>query len=72
MSRANDPAYPCPTGDSGYGGLTIREHFAAMAMQGLIASMTDVGVDEALTAKLAVIQADALIAELAKEKPNAA
>jgi hypothetical protein len=45
MSRATDPAAPVvidPSGHTNYG-LTIREYFAAMAMQGLIYD-NDVGV----------------------------
>lgn len=49
------------------GGLTIRQHFAAMAMQGLLAASEKGDVqDEAV---VAVAYADALIVELNKEKP---
>ena len=53
------------------GGLTIRQHFAAMAMQGLL-SNTKNGYDTkaAVTyAENAVYLADALIAELNKDTP---
>lgn len=49
-------------------GLTIREHFAAMAMQGLLAG-NPISTNpqwEAAVAKLAITHADALLAELAK------
>lgn len=73
MSRANEPAFgtadpDCPVNN----GLTIREHFAAMAMQGLLAAQihgfTDVPA-KGPYASMAVGMADALIAELAKVKP---
>lgn len=46
-------------------GLTIRAHFAAMAMQGIISQACDPITDEEV-AKRAVWCADALIAELNK------
>lgn len=48
---------------------TIREHFAAMAMQGFIASnhpITHRANCEELISEVSVAMADALIAELAK------
>lgn len=56
-----------------HSGMTVREYFAVIAMQGLLAS--DTGVDEQPRwsseeiARLAVYQADALIARL-KEYPS--
>lgn len=52
-------------------GLTKREHFAAMAMQGALASFYKEASDEALEMipTYALKIADALIAELNKEKP---
>jgi hypothetical protein len=58
-------------------GLTIREHFAAMAMQGLLTRVpqrhngeVDLGVIESTRiVEEAVIMADKLIAELNKEQP---
>lgn len=47
----------------GFGGLTKREYFAAMAMQGLLANTTD-----GPTVKQAVLFADAIMAELEKEQ----
>ncbi|MGZ3686652.1 MAG: hypothetical protein ACXWPM_00715 [Bdellovibrionota bacterium] len=50
------------------GGLTKRELFAAMAMQGIVTNDHVDGVgDPERHAKLAVHHADALLAELAKE-----
>jgi hypothetical protein len=94
MSRANEPAFPLdghitPISDGpegfkcrGPSGLTLREYFAAKAMQGLLASTSNADMVEALTqmsrarglrnpqllAAMAVQQADDLLAELAKEK----
>ncbi len=60
----------CPScgggGKAGSAGLTIRAHFAAMAMQGLL---SDHNLTQALSgdiAEMAVEAADALIAELNK------
>lgn len=81
----NEPAFPTPAGINlknehfvAYG-LTKREYFAAMAMQGLLAN-SDIKTLFALTqfaseidysdkhlTKQAVASADALIAELEKE-----
>lgn len=71
MSNANKPAFPfivqdiskCQAHD---GGLTKRELFAAMAMQGMLASESD-HFNYGHIAKLAeaaVLRADALLAEL--------
>lgn len=78
MSRADDAAFPIPAiagpnGDWIWGaaGLTVREHFAAMAMQGLLANSTydlnGKGI-VSLIANSSVRMADTLIAELAKER----
>lgn len=73
MSRATDAAFPFPSFDGpnavewGSPGLTIREHFAALAMQGIQAQYTHQdGYDPDNLARHAVVQAEALIAELAK------
>lgn len=55
-------------------GLTKREYFAGLAMQGLLAGTAEISVNTALeipdnTAKWAVAFADALIASLNKAKP---
>ena len=77
MNRANEPAYPVPLGaEEGLAagmnpnGLTKREHFAALAMQGILANPI---YDPPRRAKLggmsedAVAAADALLAELEKQ-----
>ncbi len=73
----NDPAFP-PTEhgfETGQAGLTKREYFAAVAMQGQLASMTNAevvkawqisGVPYEWCANSAVKFADSLIAELSK------
>jgi len=50
-------------------GITLRQHFAGLAMQGLLASCTKglVSTFAEETAELAVTAADALLTELAKE-----
>ncbi len=69
LSNANEPANPVtPTDRSGqigdqFLGLTKREYFAAMAMQGMLSR--DAYSDQRC-AELAVIYADALLVELAK------
>jgi hypothetical protein len=81
VSNGNESAFPCKLGgehttNEGYtfsqyesAGLTKRELFAAMAMQGMISFGTEKEVyDETKIPKLAVKIADALIAELEKSK----
>ena len=77
MSRANEPAYPehntytdpreNEVRTDVRGGMTIREHLAAMAMQGLCANApaTKAGSANGL-AKTAIEIADALLSELSK------
>ena len=62
MTTGNLPAYPIEAEKTYYLGLSKRELFAAMAMQGMIGHSTIEGA--AITA---VQTADALIAELNKE-----
>lgn len=79
--NGENPAMPLDKGcndaiEEGYGcsytGLTKREHFAAMAMQGMCAAYdlqeTELseGGDARINAKLAVEHADALLAALEK------
>jgi len=79
MTNGNDKAFPA--GDQSMtqpsGGLTIREHFAGLAMQGLLAtgqfseynngSLTSGSYNKGDVHKLAVANADRLIAQLNKE-----
>jgi len=68
-TEANDPIYPNTKYDR-YNypeGLTKREYFAAMAMQGLLADTKDIIYPITQVAKDAVNYADALIDELNKD-----
>jgi hypothetical protein len=68
-----DPDTRKPIGTLAHRGLSKREYFAALAMQGLIASETANDFDRSRTpedvAKLAVDQADMLIEALNGEIP---
>lgn len=79
MTDFNDPASPCAFKDFNpstgeevsrmqWFGLTKREHFVALAMQGLLAGDSNMGYTSA--AERAVKHADTLIAELNKEEPK--
>ena len=68
MARPNDSAFPVPDPHDDTG-LSVREHFAAMAMQGLVLLVRDDMCrisDEALAraARDSVRAADALLAAL--------
>lgn len=71
---ANQPAFPLPS-ESNFGeitreaqpGMTLRQYYAGKALQGLLAHQGD-RVSQDHIAHLAVIEADALIAELEKTK----
>ena len=61
----SDLAFPVSDTDGNvYSGMTIREHFASIAMQGITSKEDAWGEDHA--AKTAVKYADALISELNK------
>ena len=66
MSKADECVYPSNY-DSNFApeyGLTKREYFAAMAMQGYCTTRHT--ISHALVAEIAVAQADALLKELEK------
>lgn len=79
MSKANEPAFPLaenfaapdamPMWSISYG-LTKREYFAALAMQGLCTQYSEYRDPQCSTeiVKFSVKVADALLAELSKEK----
>ena len=69
VSRDSDEMIPYQFGNHDFvtPGLTKREHFAAMAMQGLLAFYGD-GQAFSTTAKEAMECADALLAELERTK----
>lgn len=77
FKNGDTPAYPLPVAgciDGGMytvmekshwaGGLTKREYFAAMALQGLIASVKPVSENINLTAEYAIKFADELLNQL--------
>lgn len=76
---SGEPAFPVVSAsvhDVDATGLTKRELFAAMAMQGLCAnsraidfSLAQKGAEASSMAQLATEAADALIAQLSKEQP---
>lgn len=83
MKNRNEPAFPevdsnCEAADGGVssvystGGLTKREYFASMAMQGMITALrldsSPTWGDSIEISRCAVVAADALIDELAKEQ----
>ena len=69
ITRANDLAYPVRKVDTiNYTGLTKREYFAAMAMQGALANKYAHERTIEMITESAVKLADALIEELNKKK----
>lgn len=65
MSTPNDggPAFPIVSDDLCATGMTLRDYFAAAALQGLLASSADTtGMSEINYAKASYIQADAMLA----------
>lgn len=73
MSTANNPAFPnfdpkAPASDCEWTqGITKREYFAAMAMQGLLSAGPTTGELYATIARDAVAASDALLESLAKQ-----
>jgi vacuolar-type H+-ATPase catalytic subunit A/Vma1 len=66
-TNPNDSAFPVDSGEMGMTeGLTKREYFAAMAMQGILSSSADRGTSA--VAKNAVEFADALMEKLNQPK----
>jgi hypothetical protein len=68
-TKANEPAYPNKQVPS-WKGLTKREYFAAMALQGIIANKDGLDIKIERIVESAVDTADALIEELSKTKTN--
>ena len=69
MKNADMPAFPVEetsNSESLSFGLTKREYFAAMAMQGLLTNPANFGGKKELLIKKAVEAADALLEELEK------
>lgn len=81
LKNADKPAFPlADTNDTldvigKYGGVTKREYFAGIALQGLLATESDTPIGEwnyEFIAATAVKSADALIKELEKPAPDQA
>ena len=68
MTNADSPAFATPETDTSYGhyGLTKREHFAGLAMAGLLAAAEESPAHT--IAAISVSHADALLAELGMEQ----
>lgn len=68
MTNSDLPAMPVPglQDDSDFNGLTKREYFAGLAMQGLLTNPAQLETDVANQSALAVEHADALLTELEK------
>jgi hypothetical protein len=71
----DEPAFksiPRPENDEQFhhDGLTIRQHFAAMAMQGLLANPELTKMDDAVMAMTCLDAADALITALNSKTEN--
>lgn len=70
MTKANDTIFPAPMGLNYTSGLTVREYFAAMCLQGMLTHRpTGVLPNFAAMADDAVHQADVLIEALNEKKP---
>ena len=63
MSNTGGPAFPCPTISIGqHQGMTLRDYFAAKAMQGLLASLpSDTTLYDSNVAKWSYEMADAML-----------
>ena len=71
MTNGNDPINAADPSIHSFAGLTKREYFAAMAMQGLIASGATIDIDKEYPfqarAYTCIVMADALIKALNNE-----
>lgn len=69
MKNNGGPAFPCYDG-SGLSctGMSMRQYYAGQAMMGLLANPNNSKEFSHEIAEWAVMQADALLAELAKEE----
>ena len=75
MSAGNDPAYPSPGISDGEGsyyvypseGMTKREWYAGLAMQGILSSSPRGSGDANTVALVAAIMADTLLEELTQK-----
>lgn len=65
MTRANEPAFPHRNHLGVHAGMTLREYYAGLAMQGLLAC-PDTPDSYILAGRAAVVMADALLAAIAE------
>ena len=63
--KTGGPAFPIKTFDGDYRGMTLRDYFAAKAMQGLVGAPQ--AIPRTSIAEHAYLMADAMIAEREKE-----
>lgn len=68
MKNGNKPAYPYVMNGGLQDGLSKREYFAAMAMQGMLAASWYI-LDPEKMSELALRHTDALLLELDKPQP---
>lgn len=68
MSIGDLPAFPRDHRYDGHNGITLRQYYAGIAMQGVLASDVEQKLGSELVAKWAVSAAEHLIAELEKDQ----
>ncbi len=68
MSKGNEPAFPINTEGGIFRGLTKREHVATQILAGSLGGLFISKDTKELSVRLAVEYADALLAELEKQK----
>lgn len=67
------PAFPRSHDSDGHNGMTLRQHFAGLAMQAILSGVVSSGGDTSredadIFAEASVIAADALLSALAKQE----
>jgi len=67
MKTDGGPAFPVVFGDSAYSGMTLRQWYAGMAMQGYLSSDIPNEIREAQVVGWAWSMADAMLAQEADE-----
>ena len=64
--RKNEPAFPAEGANVFYLGMSIREHFASICLQGLLANPDFTGYDEKRKVEFALKYSDILLEALDK------
>jgi len=67
MKTDGGPAFPVVFGDSAYSGMTLRQWYAGMAMQGILSSDIPNEIREAQVVGWAWSMADVMLAQEADE-----